>query len=428
MANLTADQCGENDFFDIGFGAMRPDQDIMRTGQVSTEAYTSQSRLKAERHVLRKSWLNIARVEELSKAGDWLTFDLAFANTSVLLVRGKDGAIRAFHNMCTHRGTKLAWRESGHGMQFVCPYHAWTFDTEGKLRGLPAAQCFPHVDREASGLTPITMEIWAGFIFINLDPTPEIGLHEWLGPITGMLDGAPFGEYPLACRLTGTMKANWKLYVESQSESYHVGSLHQLTVKDFICSPGAPHGIYCGLESLGAHRRATSPRNPAYGPDSRKPLQNFAFGSLPHLFLADSGKQEGVFADVNVNKDNVDYWGVELYQIFPNFGLNMSRNGFWCTFAWPLTEDTAVWEARYYFQPPKTRKERMGLEYSLLFNRDTLMEDVICAEQQQSMLASGARDFIQFGELEYVLRHEAAVWQAVVASFDAQTVAPECVQ
>lgn len=414
MTGLTAAQCGEGDFFDIGFGPMIPDQDIMRTGRVPTEAYSAPSRLAAERQVFRRSWLNVARVEELPRAGDWLTFDLAFANTSALVVRGGDGEIRAFHNMCTHRGTKLVWGESGHGKQFVCPYHAWTFDGEGRLRGLPASQCFPDVNRETSGLTPVTLDIWEGFIFINLDPVPGIGLREFLGPVAPMLDGAPFGDYKLACRLTGTMKANWKLYVESQSEAYHVGSLHRLTVKDFICSPAAPHGIYRGLDSLGAHRRATSPRNPNYGPDARKPLQNFAFGSLPHVFLNDNGSREGAFAGVDVNKDGIDDWGVELYQLFPNFGLNMSHNGFWCTFGWPLTEDTGIWEARYYFQAPTTRKERFGLEYSLQFNRDTLMEDVICAEQQQATLASGAREFIQLGELEYILRHEAAVWHSVV--------------
>lgn len=418
MTGLTAEQRGENDVFDIGFGPMVPDQEIMRTGRVAASAYHSADRLAAEKRVFRKSWLNVARDEEIPKAGDWLTFDLAIGDTSILVVRGKDGRVRAFHNMCTHRGTKLAWGESGHAGQFVCPYHAWTFDTDGRLRGVPASQCFPHVDRDASGLTPIAVDIWAGFIFVNLDPTPGIGLREWLGPVARMLDGAPFADYPLACRLRGTMKANWKLYVESQSEAYHVSTLHSRTVKDFIHCRERPFGDYVGLESLGAHRRATSPRNPGYGPDPRKPFQSFAFGSLPHLFLNESAN-DGVFSNVDINKDKVDYWGVELYQIFPNFGLNLSRNGFWCTFGWPLTEDTGIWEARYYFQAPATRRERMGTEYSLLFNRDTLMEDVICAEQQQAMLASGARDHIQFGEIEYVLRHEAAVWEAVIDRMEA---------
>jgi phenylpropionate dioxygenase-like ring-hydroxylating dioxygenase large terminal subunit len=420
MAEVTGfnvDQLGERDVFDIGFGAMVPDQRTMRTGHVPVEAYVSEERFEIERSVFRASWLNVARLEEIPNPGDWLTQDLAIGNTSVLLVRGKDGDVRAFHNMCTHRGTKLVWGRKGHAGQFICPYHAWSFDTHGALRGIPARDCFPGLDRDKSALKPITVDVWEGFVFIHLDPSPRVGLREWLGPLPKMLGDAPFGEYTLACRLSGEMKANWKLFVESQSEGYHVQSLHRLTAKDFVSSRERPFGDYCGLQSLGAHRRATSPRNLDYQPTPGRRVINLAFSSLPHLFLRENDDPSGPFGKCDINKDRVDYWGVELFQVFPNFGINIAYNGFWCTYAWPVTPETCIWEARYYFRPTGSRSERLGIEGSLAFNRDTLLEDVACVERQQEMMRSGGCKTIQFGENEYILRHEAAVWQAVVNSF-----------
>jgi phenylpropionate dioxygenase-like ring-hydroxylating dioxygenase large terminal subunit len=392
---------------------MVPDQATMRTGHVPVDVYFSEERFAIERQVFLRSWLNMGRVEEIPNPGDWLVHDLAIASTSIIVVRGKDDKIRAFHNMCSHRGAKLVWENKGSSVQFVCPYHAWTYGADGALRGVPAPDCFPDIDRAASGLTAINLDIWEGFIFINLEPEPHCSLREWLGPVATMLAGGPFGEYSLACRLSGEMKGNWKLSVESQSEAYHLQTLHKRTAKDFVASRQDPYGHYFGFQSLGAHRRASSPRNLEYAQDPAKQIQNLAFASLPHMFLRDAEDAGGPFAKTDINRTKGENWGVELFQIFPNLGLDISYNGFWVTLAWPLTPETSIWEARYYFRNPQTRRERFGTEGALAFNRDTLLEDVVCCEKQQEMMRSGARDFIQFGWNEYILRHEAAVWQAV---------------
>jgi phenylpropionate dioxygenase-like ring-hydroxylating dioxygenase large terminal subunit len=413
MSKIGAMDLGQSAVFDIGYGPMVPDQHVLRTGHVPVDVYYSEERFEIEREVFNHSWLNVGRVEEIPNPGDWLVHELAIGSTSVLVVRGKDNQVRAFHNMCAHRGVKLVWGDKGNSGQFVCPYHAWTYGSDGALRGVTARECFPNLNQEASGLKPIALDVWEGFIFINLDSKPRRTLREWLGPVVDILAGAPFGEYSLGCRLSAEMKGNWKLNVESQSEGYHVQALHRLTARDFVASRQDPFGHYFGLQSLGAHRRASSPRNVDYAPDPAKPVQTLAFGSVPHLFLREEDDAGGPFAKTDINRTKAANWGVELFQIFPNFGLDISYNGFWCTYAWPVTAETCIWEARYYFRKPSTRRERFGTEGTLAFNRDTLVEDVLCSEMQQAMMRSGGREFVQFGENEFVLRHEAAVWEAV---------------
>src|ERR1700678_3562057 len=98
---LNSEQLGDQDVFDIGYGPMIPDQHVMRTGQVPVDAYYSQERFNIKRDVFRKSWLNVARAEDIPNPGDWLVQDIAIGDSSVIVVRGKDQRILPFHNMCS---------------------------------------------------------------------------------------------------------------------------------------------------------------------------------------------------------------------------------------------------------------------------------------------------------------------------------------
>ena len=109
---MTSDSSA-NGTFDIGFGAMSADAAIMETGKVSLDVYTSQERFDREKEMFGRIWLNIAETAELASPGDWIARDVKVRSASVILVRGKDMTIRAFHNICSHRGMKLVWDEKG---------------------------------------------------------------------------------------------------------------------------------------------------------------------------------------------------------------------------------------------------------------------------------------------------------------------------
>ncbi|CAM4105572.1 Phenylpropionate dioxygenase-like ring-hydroxylating dioxygenase large terminal subunit [Novosphingobium lubricantis] len=216
--------------FDIGQGEIMATPEILEGGRIEPDAYNSRERFEAEREMFGKVWLNIAEAGEIPNPDDWIVRDVTCRSVSAIIVRGKDMNIRAFHNICSHRGMKLVWDEKGRGGKFSCPYHAWQYNTDGELTHIPDAECFPHVDKQESGLTPIHCDTWEGFIFINLDQQPAQTLVEFLGPMTEALKNAPFQEYPTSVRCRSVIKANWKLGVEAQSESYHAAALHARTV------------------------------------------------------------------------------------------------------------------------------------------------------------------------------------------------------
>lgn len=142
-------------------------------GQLPTSNYWSQQHFEDElEYVFRRSWINICRADEVTKPGDFIVQDLYAIGTSVIVVRGNDGVIRAFHNMCTHRGNQVEVDLQGNKKWFTCLFHGWTYDHEGHLVGLPQSNKFSTVQKDKSGLTPIHVGIWGGFVHICLAEKP----------------------------------------------------------------------------------------------------------------------------------------------------------------------------------------------------------------------------------------------------------------
>ena len=226
--------------FDLGRGTILPDEGIMAEGLVPADVYYSRERFAAEQDIFRHNWLNIAEEMELPNPGDWVVRDVRMLSVSVLIVRGKDNRIRAFHNICSHRGMKLVWDDKGRGGKFSCPYHAWLYDATGALTHIPDEGCFPHVDKQESGLSPISCESWEGFVYINLDPRPAQSLIEFLGPMAEAIKDGPFDAFPTHVKVRSTIKANWKLTLEAQTEGYHAAMLHARTVGKMLVSKDNP--------------------------------------------------------------------------------------------------------------------------------------------------------------------------------------------
>ena len=115
------------------------------------------------------TWQWVCREEHIPDAGDSYVYDIG--PWSVIVVRGRDNEIRAFHNRCTHRGTRLLAAEGcGFSQGFACPFHGWRWQLDGRLDSLPGGWDFPHVSEETHSLRPVSVDTWSGFVFINLDP------------------------------------------------------------------------------------------------------------------------------------------------------------------------------------------------------------------------------------------------------------------
>lgn len=196
--------------------------------------------------IFYKSWQLVAHINELDGPGAFVTLDII--DQSVIVVRGADGVIRAFHNVCRHRGNRLTEERRGVSSAFVCGYHAWTYGTDGALRGAPKTDAIPGFDRSCFGLVPVRVEVFASFIFVNLDDGAK--------PITEMAPGAEvlirshmpdLDTLELIEEVDVPVAANWKVIQENSIEGYHFeysGPEHKQLAKliDFSGYRLTPHG------------------------------------------------------------------------------------------------------------------------------------------------------------------------------------------
>ena len=174
--------------------------------------------------VFAPSWQIVCHESDLPDAGDWHT--LEYLGESVLVIRGKDRALRAFANVCRHRGSRLVDGASGCARKLVCPYHAWTYGLDGTLTGVPDAASYPGLDKGRHGLAPIDLEAWRGFVFVRLaEGGPSVS--EMMAPYEAMIAPYRFEELRALGRVTLRPRAvNWKNIGDNYSDGLHIPVAH----------------------------------------------------------------------------------------------------------------------------------------------------------------------------------------------------------
>ena len=170
-------------------------------------------------------WIAVAREEELARPGDWRVVRLA--SQQVLLVRDDEGQTRAFHNTCRHRGSVLCTAESGSfpRARIVCPYHAWTYDLEGRLVATPRRMETPDFRREDFPLHALGVGSWGGFVFVNVDGNAP-PLASQVEHLEKRFARYRFADLRIGKRIVVEAKANWKLLCENFSECFHCPPVH----------------------------------------------------------------------------------------------------------------------------------------------------------------------------------------------------------
>ncbi|WP_416897115.1 MAG: aromatic ring-hydroxylating oxygenase subunit alpha [Minwuia sp.] len=204
-----------------------------------TAAYTSDAFFEFEKEaVFMRSWLCVGRVQQLPNTGDYMAMTLA--GEPILVTRTKDGDIRAMSALCRHRGHPLKTQCTGNAKRFTCPYHAWTYDIDGRLLGAPHMGKTVEMNtlRDESTLPQLKVEIWHGFIFVNFDPEADS-----LAPTLSKLEPYMAG-YDLDEMVTIPPKFernpipwNWKMLLENYIEPYHTQFVHPI-IHDFAPSTG----------------------------------------------------------------------------------------------------------------------------------------------------------------------------------------------
>jgi phenylpropionate dioxygenase-like ring-hydroxylating dioxygenase large terminal subunit len=149
--------------------------------------YSDPSVLRLERdRIFRRTWQYAGRADQVAEPGAYFTCDLG--GIPIVVVRGEDGTLRGFHNVCRHRGS-LVCEGEGKRASLQCPYHAWTYALDGTLRAAPRSDLVPGFDKDELGLRPAAVGSWGPFVFVNPDPD-AVPLGDWLGDLPALVDAS----------------------------------------------------------------------------------------------------------------------------------------------------------------------------------------------------------------------------------------------
>jgi phenylpropionate dioxygenase-like ring-hydroxylating dioxygenase large terminal subunit len=382
---------------------VRDDPMVLGTDPVPAKYYYDADWYELERKaVWMRSWLNVGHVCELPESGSFIRREIEFAKASVLIVRGKDGEVRAFHNACTHRGTQLTDEACGKKNTFSCPYHMWTFGSDGALMSAPDFERF-HTTKEENGLKPVAVSVSAGLIFINFDPQET--LSEYLGDMAGLLEQVPLARATTYQEYCYDIDANWKLTYDNFQENYHLRFVHPRTAGAGGFGGDNPFGYPSHFTLNGIHRTQTIWTNPE--PQSPNVLSTMFGRGMPRL-MAD-GLMELPF-------------GREYFALFPNLFLLCNPGQHFLHTVLPLGPEKSRGIIRlYWVGEDETASTRYFREASMQTARDVHSEDVDIIRAGQRGLSSGALEHIHFQEKEVLCRHLMEVVREKVEAYQTET-------
>ncbi|MFT4027701.1 MAG: aromatic ring-hydroxylating dioxygenase subunit alpha [Novosphingobium sp.] len=374
-------------------------------GPVSAKPYYDPAWWELEkRAVWMRTWLHVGHVCELPEPGSFVRRDLEFAKASLLIMRGKDGEIRAFHNICTHRGTQLVDEAAGRKAQFSCRYHMWTYGSDGRLLSAPDFEAFG-VNKADCALKRVNLEVCGGMIFVNLAKEPKQTLREFFGPIADRLDALPVARALDFTQWEYEIAANWKTNFDNFQENYHLRFIHPRTGAS-ACGPENPFGYPSEYGFRGPHRSQTLWKNPA--PPPTPPALLAAFMRAGELAAKDGGEHGGA-------------WPKTDFKLFPAFHVVGLAHNFYTHTMTPLSVDRTRGQIRMYWtSEPENASRLYTREFTTMSIRDVLSEDRHAVEAGQRGLAGGFLDQVHFQDHEMLLRHLYETVEQMVEEYKAE--------
>lgn len=382
------------------------------TGPVSYKDCISPEFYETEREaVFKQAWLNVGRVEDVADNGRYFTKEIEVANTSLIIVRDLEGQVRAFHNICRHRGNKLVWNDipsaetSGTCRAFTCKYHAWRYSLDGSLTFVQQEGEFFDLDKADYGLIPVHCDVWAGFIFVNLAKEPPTALTEFLGSMITDLAGYPFEEMPERYDFSADIACNWKVFLDAFQEYYHVPSLHTQEA-----TPDARPQMMKGFEAPhyqidGPHRMVSTSSVPRrlWPANFQYPIEietrSGLFGPWNEPDLGDELS--------GTNPGRIKAWAADNFQIFPNLEILIWASGWYLVYRyWPTSHNTHRFEGTLFFPPAKTASDRAAQECAVVMFKEFALQDAgTLVGTQQGLDALGDSSDFPLNDQELLVRH-----------------------
>jgi phenylpropionate dioxygenase-like ring-hydroxylating dioxygenase large terminal subunit len=307
---------------------------------IDARRYTSPEFMALEwERLWSKVWLLGARLLDIPEAGDYVVTEIG--RESILIVRQQGGAVRAFYNVCQHRGNRLrdcGLGTTGEARSFTCAYHHWEYELDGSYRRIPDLDTFAQ-GRPRRGLREVKCDTWGGFVWFTLNESPE-PLRDFLGPIPQHLDPYNFDRMVQTRDITVEWHCNWKTSVDAFNESYHVQGIHPQLLWYL-------HDLDIQIDCYERHSRYLIPFG-TYSPRVRRPPSiPEPIKTIMKLAGMDPADYDGpignIRADVQKHKrahgkgQGRDYSRLNddqltddyHYLIFPNLSLNVHADDFW---------------------------------------------------------------------------------------------------
>ncbi|MGB3899146.1 MAG: aromatic ring-hydroxylating dioxygenase subunit alpha [Mesorhizobium sp.] len=342
-------------------------------------SYHSQALLELEKeHVFRNHWQIACHVSDIPEAGDYLAMDVV--GERALILRGKDGVVRAFNNMCRHRGSRVVADDKGHCRNaLVCPFHGWVYNLDGTLRGAARPATFPELDRNEFGLLPLDVEIWMGFVFIRFSSGPQPSVAELMKPVEAeMAHYRSETMVPASGVWTQTSPVNWKSVRDVDNEGYHVAMAHP-ALQDLYGPTYFDEPFVNGL----SRSFATYNRNAG----RRWSVRRYTTLAPEQARLPDYLKNAWVY-----------------YGIFPNAVISLMPESVQFYQEFPLSTGQTLLRGAVYRYRDESRAQAAARYLSYRIDRDTMSEDVqLTVWSNESMLSRSFNGFY-LSDLEYGVR------------------------
>ena len=343
-------------------------QHPLAQSEISTALYSDERWFEHEQKSIFADVPIIVGFSSMIKdAGQFITFD--HLGKPLLIVRGKDGLLRCFLNVCRHRGVRLSnARDVSHTRTFSCPYHHWTYDLEGKLIFVPAEEGFPNLDKNCRSLTQLPIQEAHGFIWVKTNKDSTIDLSQFLGSIAEDFDLFQIAGSHYFKSTSKVYNSNWKIIIEAFQDSYHVTRLHAKTVGDFF------------MDNASVQDRINQ-----------------------HLRSAVARKEIVEAMDIPSDQWNYRFHASYSYFIWPNNIIIMHPDYTSQIGLYPLdTDRTMVLHNCVIQRKPQSEKELAHFERSFkLIDEGVLAsEDFYISEQAQIGIRSGANETFLVGGYE----------------------------
>ena len=333
------------------------DERIERAETLPARCYTDPAYLAAERRrIFNRTWQLAGRLDQVSEPGSYFTTDVG--DEPVIIVRGSDGELGGFHNVCRHRAGPVA-QGAGRCDKFRCGYHGWTYATDGKLIGVPDFDGVERFNREEFGLRPVQVETWEQFIFIKLDGhTNQLGLLDMFEDIPALIKHCRVAEMKFAERRDYVIGCNWKVYVDNYAEGYHVPIIHPSLMRE-----------------LDYQRYRTITRRYYSLQDAPIKADFEAGDAYNRRYSATAEQAEALY-----------FW------VFPNLMLNIYPDNLSTNLIVPIGHDKTLTIFEWYFHDVESAAARERIKTTVELSDEVQQEDIRICEAVQKRLRSIAYD------------------------------------